>query len=132
MPSGDLAEQHPEMLVTVLISGVLLVLPEGFILRPILGLFGFGPYSPVKGTSICPFRVIRGKHLTFIITRFLRCLGAKTFLRRRGSCEELVRCVAELGDEGADGGCSYWKRSWMDGCYCWGRGACNEELLVRC
>lgn len=49
--TGDLAEQHPEMLVTVLISGVLLVLPEGFILRPILGLFGFGPYSPVKGSS---------------------------------------------------------------------------------
>ena len=50
---GDLAEQHPILLDTLLFSATALLIPESWILRPLLSLFGFGPFGPVKGTSIC-------------------------------------------------------------------------------
>ncbi|KAG1740366.1 hypothetical protein EDB19DRAFT_783689 [Suillus lakei] len=56
---GDLYEQHPELAI-FLLSAVLaelspLLLPEmgilleGWLLRPILRMFGFGPQGPIKG-----------------------------------------------------------------------------------
>jgi hypothetical protein len=45
---GDLAEQHPMLLETILFSGAILLVPEIWFLRPILSIFGFGPYGPVK------------------------------------------------------------------------------------
>jgi len=49
--TGDLAEQHPILLETLLFSGAIMCLPEMWLLRPFLGLFGFGPYGPVKGSA---------------------------------------------------------------------------------
>lgn len=49
--AGDLAEQHPVILETLLFAGVGMLIPESWILRPLLSLFGFGPYGPVKGQS---------------------------------------------------------------------------------
>jgi hypothetical protein len=48
--TGDLAEQHPVLLGTLLFAGAVLILPESPILRPILSVFGFGPSGPIKGT----------------------------------------------------------------------------------
>jgi len=48
---GDLVEQHPVLLETLLFSGAILILPEMWFLRPILSIFGFGPSGPVKGSS---------------------------------------------------------------------------------
>lgn len=48
---GDLAEQHPLLLETLLISGAFMCMPEMWFLRPFLGIFGFGPYGPVKGSA---------------------------------------------------------------------------------
>jgi len=48
--TGDLAEQHPELLEGLLLLGSLALMPEVLLLRPFLGLFGFGPYGPVKGS----------------------------------------------------------------------------------
>jgi len=45
---GDINEQHPELLPTLTFSIVVLLIPESWILRPILGWFGFGPLGPVK------------------------------------------------------------------------------------
>jgi hypothetical protein len=48
--TGDLAEQHPDLMETIIISSVLLIIPESWFIRPVLGLFGFGPSGPIKGT----------------------------------------------------------------------------------
>ncbi|KZV67011.1 hypothetical protein PENSPDRAFT_755278 [Peniophora sp. CONT] len=51
--AGDLIEQHPELVRNLLITGAVLVwvaLPEGFFLRPILRIVGFGPEGVVKGS----------------------------------------------------------------------------------
>ncbi|EKM51195.1 uncharacterized protein PHACADRAFT_263206 [Phanerochaete carnosa HHB-10118-sp] len=49
--TGDLAEQHPILLDTLLFSATAMLIPESWILRPLLSLFGFGPFGPVKGSS---------------------------------------------------------------------------------
>ena len=48
---GDIVEQHPVLLTTIIATAVVMIVPENFFLRPLLGLFGFGPYGPVKGSS---------------------------------------------------------------------------------
>ncbi|KAJ7498570.1 hypothetical protein FB451DRAFT_1202324 [Mycena latifolia] len=48
---GDLAEQHPDLLEALLFTGAVLLIPDYWLLRPLLGLFGFGPTGPVKGTT---------------------------------------------------------------------------------
>ncbi|GBE89581.1 predicted protein [Sparassis crispa] len=48
--SGDLAEQHPVLLEVLLFAGSILLIPESWVLRPLMSLFGFGPYGPIKGT----------------------------------------------------------------------------------
>ncbi|KAJ7822252.1 hypothetical protein B0H13DRAFT_2113042 [Mycena leptocephala] len=47
---GDLVEQHPLLLETILITFSVMLIPEYWVLRPLLSLFGFGPTGPVKGT----------------------------------------------------------------------------------
>ncbi|PCH36329.1 hypothetical protein WOLCODRAFT_166848 [Wolfiporia cocos MD-104 SS10] len=47
---GDLVEQHPVLLETLLIAGTFMLIPEGWFLRPLLRLFGFGPEGPIKGS----------------------------------------------------------------------------------
>lgn len=59
--TGDLVEQHPDIINTLLLVAIAellpLLLPEvgmgvlfgGWFLRPLLRLFGFGPQGPVKG-----------------------------------------------------------------------------------
>ncbi|EIW81951.1 hypothetical protein CONPUDRAFT_152843 [Coniophora puteana RWD-64-598 SS2] len=49
--TGDIVQQHPVLVTTVLSAVVGLIIPESLILRPIFSLFGFGPYGPVKGTA---------------------------------------------------------------------------------
>ncbi|KAJ7693938.1 hypothetical protein B0H17DRAFT_1330256 [Mycena rosella] len=51
MVLGDLAEQHPDLLQALLFTGAVLLIPEYWLLRPLLGVFGFGPTGPVKGTT---------------------------------------------------------------------------------
>lgn len=48
--AGDLIEQHPQIAEAILFSGVAMLIPESWLLRPLLGLFGFGPGGPVKGS----------------------------------------------------------------------------------
>ncbi|KAI0954509.1 hypothetical protein AcW1_006384 [Taiwanofungus camphoratus] len=48
---GDLAEQHPVLLENLLLSGAVMLIPETWILRPLLRLFGFGSSGPVKGSA---------------------------------------------------------------------------------
>ncbi|KAG6375252.1 hypothetical protein JVT61DRAFT_3468 [Boletus reticuloceps] len=47
---GDINEQHPKLFPALAFSVVVLLIPESWILRPFLRVFGFGPYGPVKGT----------------------------------------------------------------------------------
>ncbi|KAJ7797283.1 hypothetical protein B0H14DRAFT_2911950 [Mycena olivaceomarginata] len=47
---GDLVEQHPDLLNILLFTGAVMLIPEYWVLRPVLGLFGFGPTGPGKGT----------------------------------------------------------------------------------
>ncbi|KAH9931445.1 uncharacterized protein B0H18DRAFT_989370 [Fomitopsis serialis] len=49
---GDLAEQHPYLLKTLLVSGVMIIIPEAWFLRPLLRFFGFAPKGPAKGGSL--------------------------------------------------------------------------------
>jgi len=48
---GDIIEQYPTLLEMLLFSISILVVPEAWILRPVLSLFGFGPYGPIKGSA---------------------------------------------------------------------------------
>ncbi|KAJ7693949.1 hypothetical protein B0H17DRAFT_1178846 [Mycena rosella] len=48
---GDLVEQHAD-LTPLLFTGALRLIPEYWLLRPLLGLFGFGPTGPGNGTQI--------------------------------------------------------------------------------
>jgi hypothetical protein len=49
---GDLFEQHQELAITLLIAGIVMLLPELFILRQVLRIFGFGPQGPIKGAFL--------------------------------------------------------------------------------
>ncbi|THH16611.1 hypothetical protein EW146_g4062 [Bondarzewia mesenterica] len=49
--TGDLIEEHPVLFETLLFSAAAALIPESWLLRPILSLFGFGPYGPVKGSA---------------------------------------------------------------------------------
>ncbi|KIM79129.1 hypothetical protein PILCRDRAFT_823708 [Piloderma croceum F 1598] len=50
--TGDLTEQHPILLETLLFSGVIMFIPEVWALRPVLSIFGFGPIR-IKTMLIC-------------------------------------------------------------------------------
>ncbi|KAH9921756.1 uncharacterized protein B0H18DRAFT_1019927 [Fomitopsis serialis] len=48
---GDLAEQHPILLETLIVSGIMLIIPESWFLRPLFGLFGMSTEGPVAGSA---------------------------------------------------------------------------------
>ncbi|RXW22002.1 hypothetical protein EST38_g3840 [Candolleomyces aberdarensis] len=48
--AGNIVDKHPKVFETIIITAVCLVIPESFILRPILSAFGFGPTGPIKGS----------------------------------------------------------------------------------
>ncbi|KAF8128198.1 hypothetical protein EV363DRAFT_1341128 [Boletus edulis] len=47
---GDINEQHPQLLPALAFSVAVMLIPESWILRPFLSVFGFGPAGPVKGS----------------------------------------------------------------------------------
>ncbi|KZT64316.1 hypothetical protein DAEQUDRAFT_38953 [Daedalea quercina L-15889] len=49
---GDLAEQHPVLFQTIMISGIMLIIPESWFLRPLFRLFGMAPEGPVAGSTV--------------------------------------------------------------------------------
>lgn len=51
MVSGNIIDNHPMLLSSVVFATSMLLLPEIQILRPIMSMFGFGPLGPVKGES---------------------------------------------------------------------------------
>lgn len=48
--TGGINEQHPQLLPALAFSVLAMLIPEAWILRPLLSMFGFGPEGPVKGT----------------------------------------------------------------------------------
>jgi len=46
----NLVNNHPVLFETLIFSAVLSIIPQSFVLRPILSLLGFGPSGPVKGS----------------------------------------------------------------------------------
>ncbi|RXW18817.1 hypothetical protein EST38_g7040 [Candolleomyces aberdarensis] len=46
---GDFVDKNPELIGAIAISAVCFLIPESFILRPILSVFGFGPAGPLNG-----------------------------------------------------------------------------------
>ncbi|KAJ6515470.1 hypothetical protein C8R45DRAFT_854738 [Mycena sanguinolenta] len=48
---GDLVEQHPNLLSALLFTVAVMLIPEYWVLRPVLGVFGFGPIGPGKATA---------------------------------------------------------------------------------
>lgn len=48
-----LAEEHPLIVLTVVAT---IILPEGFFLRPIMRIFGWGTKGPVKGVVVWPLQ----------------------------------------------------------------------------
>lgn len=53
---GHIGDRHPVLLEMLIFSVVAMFIPSKslFILNPLLGLFGFGPYGPVKGAFRTP------------------------------------------------------------------------------
>ena len=58
---GDINEQYPQLLPTLAFSVAALLIPESWILRPFLSLFGFGPIGPVKGARKYQNRTIEAE-----------------------------------------------------------------------
>lgn len=87
---GDLAEQHPQLLRTLLISAATFFVPQAWILGKLLGLFGFGVQGPIKGTYsiilICcvlincarQVRQLRGPRGSSLAPLFLRVAGSRS------------------------------------------------------
>jgi hypothetical protein len=48
--TGDLIEQHPVLFSTLVFSATAMLIPESWILRPLLSMIGYGPYGPIKGS----------------------------------------------------------------------------------
>ncbi|KAH9905553.1 uncharacterized protein B0H18DRAFT_964845 [Fomitopsis serialis] len=48
---GDSAEQHPVLFKILIISGIMLIIPESWFLRPLFRLFGMSPEGPVAGST---------------------------------------------------------------------------------
>ncbi|KAF8551540.1 hypothetical protein OG21DRAFT_1524388 [Imleria badia] len=48
---SDINEQYPQLLPVLAFSVAALLVPESWILRPFLSMFGFGPMGPVKGST---------------------------------------------------------------------------------
>ncbi|OAX43620.1 hypothetical protein K503DRAFT_765709 [Rhizopogon vinicolor AM-OR11-026] len=46
---GDLVERHPDLAITLLVAAITMLLPELWLLRQVLRMFGFGPRGPIKG-----------------------------------------------------------------------------------
>ncbi|GBE89582.1 hypothetical protein SCP_1602450 [Sparassis crispa] len=91
---GDLAEQNPVSLTVLLHYGTVLLIPESWLLRALLGLFGFPPVGPVKDMIAshaqhfffgAPVRKDRG--FTFLqvaaMRAFMRMLNARKVSRSR-------------------------------------------------
>ncbi|KAF9789199.1 hypothetical protein BJ322DRAFT_1105065 [Thelephora terrestris] len=49
--TADLIEQHPVIFSALVFSGVAMLVPESWFLRPLLSMIGYGPYGPIKGTA---------------------------------------------------------------------------------
>lgn len=93
--TGDLAEQHPVLLGALLVSATLMIIPESWLLRPLLRLFGFGPYGPVKGWSMVMFlgcmpdmsmrqvRLLPGPNAFSMVLQSTKEAGSRTCKRRR-------------------------------------------------
>lgn len=47
---GDVAEQYPELLDILVVTAITMLIPEEWILYPLIRLFGIGPSGPVKGS----------------------------------------------------------------------------------
>ncbi|KAF7977259.1 hypothetical protein HWV62_4385 [Athelia sp. TMB] len=47
--TGDLVELHPTIAEVLLFSVAAIAAPEAWLLRPIFGIFGFGPSGTLKG-----------------------------------------------------------------------------------
>ncbi|OSX64416.1 hypothetical protein POSPLADRAFT_1055036 [Postia placenta MAD-698-R-SB12] len=47
---GDIAEQHPELLPILVVTAITMLIPEEWILDPLIQLFGIGPSGPEKGS----------------------------------------------------------------------------------
>jgi len=48
---GNMVDNHPILIDIILTSTVLMILPEDFILLPLLRVFGFGLLGPVRGSA---------------------------------------------------------------------------------
>ncbi|KAJ7068655.1 hypothetical protein C8F01DRAFT_1247151 [Mycena amicta] len=48
---GDIAEQHPDIVYGLLFALAVTMLPEAWLFRPLLRVFGFGPQGPIKGSA---------------------------------------------------------------------------------
>lgn len=49
--TGDLVELHPTIAEVLLFSVAAFAVPEAWLLRPIFGIFGFGPSGTLKGST---------------------------------------------------------------------------------
>ena len=77
--SGQVIDEHPILGETLLFAGTALIIPEDWLLRQVLSLFGFGPSSPVKGVVDRWFSIYL---MRYVSSRIYCCLGAKQVLGR--------------------------------------------------
>ena len=49
---GDINEQHPQLLPALGFSVAAMLIPQSWILKPFLSMFGFGPAGPIRGALI--------------------------------------------------------------------------------
>lgn len=74
----------------MLFSAAILILPEYFILRPIIRLFGISPIGPVKGILVNHHVSIEFDTDIMVCHRLCCCMVSAFLFRRSSSQRELV------------------------------------------
>ena len=76
-----------------------MLIPESWILHPLLSMMGYGPYGPIKGGAIDQRSSSSGS-LIRLTARISCCLGSASVVGRCSEQGQLVRFPLEGGYEG--------------------------------
>ena len=70
--TGDINEQYPGLFPCIAFTVVAMLIPESWILRPMLAMLGFGPEGPMAG-ALKPYKRARWTELDTQVRQLQGC-----------------------------------------------------------